>query len=43
MRGQRFGRDDDVTEEGCEFKIKIGTTGYMLVSRWRKTAEVYED
>jgi hypothetical protein len=26
---------------GCEYKIKTGTTGYMLVSRWRKTAEVY--
>ena len=28
---------------GCEYKIKTGTMGYMFVSRWRKTAEVYED
>ena len=28
---------------GCEYKIKTGTMGYMLVSRWRKTVEIYGD
>ena len=28
---------------GSEYKIQTATMGYMIVSRWRKTAEVYGD